>query len=132
MITKCPCCSGKLYHQCCEPVINKSIIPETAEQLMRSRYTAFTQANIDYLMYSHHPKTRPIKDKKEIKKWCQSVKWVGLQVLKVEGGSAKDTEGMVEFKALFMDDLKPEQIYETSKFVKYNQRWVYYEGIHNT
>lgn len=46
----CPCKSGKRYADCCEPFITRINLPETPEQLMRSRYTAYSQANIDYIM----------------------------------------------------------------------------------
>ena len=45
----CPCCSGKLYEECCESFHSKKEFPKTAEELMRSRYAAFAIPNGDYL-----------------------------------------------------------------------------------
>ena len=36
----CPCGSEKIYTECCEPLIKGDRVAETAEALMRSRYTA--------------------------------------------------------------------------------------------
>jgi SEC-C motif-containing protein len=38
-------------------VLDEIIVP-TAEALMRSRYTAYHQGNIDYLITTHHPTQR--------------------------------------------------------------------------
>ncbi len=86
---KCPCGSNKDFSQCCEPIIENKKDAATAEELMRSRYTAFTFANIDYLMKSHHSSTRPVNEKREIKEWSQSVTWVNLSISSTEKGMGK-------------------------------------------
>ena len=37
----CPCCSGKIYEECCAPFHRKEKHAPTAEALMRSRYSAY-------------------------------------------------------------------------------------------
>lgn len=114
----CPCCSQKLYIDCCA-IAHKNIAEvKTAEQLMRSRYTAFTMSNIDYLMESHHSSTRPLNEKQEILDWAKSVVWLRLEVL-------NSTENTVEFKAYFTENGKDELLHENSKFVKENGNWMY-------
>ena len=131
MQTLCPCGSKKESTECCISIINGFNEAKTAEALMRSRYVAFTQANIDYLMRSHHSKTRPIKDKKNIQKWAGSVLWTGLQVLSTKAGSENDETGFVEFKALYVEDGKLQQIHENSFFQKENGKWLYVSGEHS-
>ncbi|TLX70239.1 Sec-C motif domain protein [Labilibacter sediminis] len=126
----CPCGSGKLLKDCCQPIIQNQKDAITAEELMRSRYTAFTLADVGYLMKSHHSKTRPIKEKKNIKKWAESVQWMGLTIINKTEGSAKDTKGMVEFKAVFIENGKLDHIHECSLFEKENGKWVYFKGTH--
>ena len=92
---------------------------------MRSRYTAFTMANGDYLMASHHLSTRPIKEKENIVAWAKSVEWIKLEILSKSQGMENDTEGSVEFKAYFKENGKENHIYEHSKFVKENDCWYY-------
>jgi SEC-C motif-containing protein len=128
MSTLCPCGSRKSLDKCCLPIIKGEKDAETAEQLMRSRYTAFTLAEIDYLIKSHHPKTRNIKQKKELKKWAQSVSWVGLTILGKEKGYINDVNGTVEFRAVFLENGKPESIHEKSAFIRENNKWFYVDG----
>lgn len=97
---------------------------------MRSRYTAFTIANADYLMKSHHISTRPVKEKEEIKNWAQSVKWMGLSIINTIKGQINDKEGMVEFKALYMDKGQLQAIHEKSLFRKEKGMWFYVSGQH--
>ncbi len=47
--SSCPCHSLKPYEKCCKTFINEVVFPQSPEQLMRSRYTAYTQANMDYI-----------------------------------------------------------------------------------
>ncbi len=126
----CPCQSGKLYHDCCEPIIQGKTIAINAEQLMRSRYTAYCISNIDYLMKSHHKSTRPIKERNEILQWSKSVKWMSLQIIKTSKGTITDSEGWVEFKALFVENGALQSIHENSYFIKENERWFYKNGQH--
>lgn len=126
----CPCGSGRNFNDCCEAIISGKKAAETALELMRSRYVAFTQANGNYLMKSYHTKSRPIKEQKNIEKWASSVIWIGLVILQTEKGRAGDEFGYVEFKALYLENGKPSEIHEKSLFQRENQKWVYVSGVH--
>lgn len=126
----CPCCSGNSFADCCEPIISGKQEATTSLELMRSRYTAFTQANVDYLLHSHAAKTRPVKDRKNIERWAKSVIWMGLSILQTEAGEATDEIGYVEFKATFLENGQPGQIHEKSLFLRENGKWVYVSGVH--
>ena len=95
---------------------------------MRSRYTAFTKADVDYLIRSHHSRTRPTRERKSIKQWAQSVQWMGLVVLKSEAGQPSEATGIVEFRALYMENGQMQQIHERSSFEKEDGKWVYVTG----
>jgi len=126
----CPCGSNRLFTECCEPIISSKKEAATCEELMRSRYTAFTTANVDYLMRSHHKATRQVKEAGCIKKWTASVQWMGLVILSTEAGQATDDTGYVEFRALYLEAGQLQQIHEKSFFKRENQQWVYVSGIH--
>lgn len=130
MSNLCPCGSGQLFASCCEPIISGKQDAITALELMRSRYTAFTADNVDYLLRSHAAKTRPVKDRKNIEQWANSVTWMSLAILKTEAGSAHDEAGYVEFKATFLENGQPGQIHERSLFNRENGKWVYVSGVH--
>jgi len=130
MQNNCPCGSGKLITNCCEPIIYGKREAKTAQELMRSRYVAFTIANVEYLMFSHYSKTRPVKDRNNIEKWAKSVQWMGLTILQTQAGEINDESGYVEFKAHYLEDGKLQQIHENSLFRRENKRWVYVSGKH--
>ena len=55
----CPCGTERLFQHCCQPLLTGAAAPETAEALMRSRYTAFVVGDDAYLAASWHSATRP-------------------------------------------------------------------------
>lgn len=121
----CYCGNTILYSECCGKIHHNIHQALTAEQLMRSRYSAFVLANGDYLMQSHHSSTRPIKEKKEIVKWAKSVQWIKLEVLETSKGKPDDTDGIVTFNAYFYEKGKVDIIHEKSAFLKENNHWTY-------
>lgn len=124
----CYCGSLKNYSDCCETAHKDHKQAITAEQLMRSRYSAFVLADGAYLMHTHHASTRPIKEKKAIVKWAKSVQWLKLEIIKTSKGQRKDTHGTVTFNAYFYDQGQMDVIHEKSAFVKENHAW-YYVGF---
>jgi SEC-C motif-containing protein len=125
----CPCGNNKTYQECCQ-VAHKSIANvKTAEQLMRSRYTAFTMGDGDYLIKSHHFTTRPTQEKENMVKWAKSVNWMGLDILNKTKGLDKDAEGTVEFKAHFLENGMQQVIHENSKFIKHKGLWMYLDML---
>jgi len=123
---QCPCGTGKDFNNCCGPIIEGRLPAQTAEELMRSRYTAFTLANGDYLMKSHHPGTRNPKDKANIEKWAKSVIWLKLEILNFTLGLPKDNLGTVEFKAFYLENGRVQFIHENSIFKRVLDSWLYY------
>lgn len=121
----CPCGSNKSYPDCCERAHKNLSVVTTAEQLMRSRYSAFVLTNGSYLMDSHHSSTRPVKERKSIEAWAKSVSWIRLEVLDRENGEINDQKGTVTFNAYFFENGKVEVIHEKSEFVKENGLWMY-------
>jgi len=121
----CYCGTNKTYKDCCEMFHLNHGKTKTAQQLMRSRYSAFVLANGDYLMQTHHNSTRPISEKKAIVKWAKSVEWVKLDVLETTKGLENDDDGIVTFKAYFYDNGKMDLIHEKSAFIKENNKWYY-------
>ncbi|EGV42994.1 Sec-C motif domain protein [Bizionia argentinensis JUB59] len=121
----CYCGNIKTYKDCCEVFHLNQGKTETAEQLMRSRYSAFVLANGHYLMQTHHSSTRPISEEKAIVKWAKSVVWIKLEILKTTKGLKSDQEGTVTFNAYFNENGKPDIIYENSAFIKENEIWYY-------
>ncbi len=121
--TLCPCSSNKPYASCCEPYLESSDTPPTAEALMRSRYTAYTFAREDYLLETWHASTRPKK-----LGFAEEVtsKWIGLQVKHHQQLDA--THAIVEFVARSKVNGRAFRLHEVSNFVREDGRWFYVDG----
>ena len=78
----CPCNPNNHYNTCCA-IAHKNINDvTTAEELMRSRYSAFVKGDVKYLQRSHHSSNRPThKEAKDLKHWTNSVNWIKLEIL---------------------------------------------------
>src|SRR5690606_27728701 len=98
---ECPCGTKKMYSECCQKAHIAPAFILTAEELMRSRYTAFTMINGTYLVDTHHSSTRHNVDKDDLEAWSKSVKWLRLEILNSSNGKETDSHGTVEFKAYF-------------------------------
>ncbi|WP_301099811.1 YchJ family protein [Otariodibacter sp.] len=120
----CPCQSGKLYSDCCEPFHLRKLHPTTAEQLMRSRYTAYTQLNIDYIVATTVPNQQLSLDRKMMMKWSKTTQWKGLEIVQHNPKFSKN-HATVEFKALFKTDNGQDIHHELSLFVKINDCWFF-------
>ena len=121
----CPCGTEKPYSQCCEPYILGEKIPATAETLMRSRYTAFSQQNNQYIIDTWHKSTLP-DDPKPAED--PNVQWIGLKIIRTEAGDINDDRGVVEFRARCRIKGEAGGLDESSEFVKEDGRWFYVDG----
>ena len=98
--------------------------PETAEELMRSRFTAFKRADAAWLLHTWHPSTRPAE-----LDLADNPRWRGLQIVDTQAGRAGDATGIVEFRATYLQDEGGVGIlHERSRFVHENGRWWYVDG----
>jgi SEC-C motif domain protein len=91
---------------------------------MRSRYTAFTQANLDYLETSLAPEAREDYDRAETETWVKGSEWRGLEV-RASSGGPDDESGTVEFVARYKFRNQILAHHELASFRKHEGRWVY-------
>ena len=68
--------------------------PATAERLMRSRFEAFRSGDLEWLLASWHPSTRPASVD-----LSGNPDWQGLQIVDTVDGGPDDETGIVEFRA---------------------------------
>ncbi|WP_158045624.1 YchJ family protein [Skermanella pratensis] len=128
-MTDCYCKSGRAFDDCCGPYLAGTAAAPTAEALMRSRYSAFATANVDYLESSLLPETRGDFSRADTEQWARSSEWTGLEVRSTTDGGEGDTEGFVEFVAHFTMQGKPNVHHETGRFARRDDRWYYVDGI---
>jgi SEC-C motif-containing protein len=125
----CPCGSKVRFDACCGPYLAGADVPETAEQLMRSRYSAYVQENIAYLKETLWPKHQPGFDAAATARWAAESHWTGLKVLETDKGVAGDREGTVLFEATYLSGGKLTTHRENSRFRKKAGRWYYVEAL---
>ncbi len=125
----CPCGNSRKAALCCAPFLDGSRQPATAEELMRSRYTAYTRADAAYLIATLHPSQRSVDDEANILAWAHNSRFTGLSVLKTKAGKAKDSDGLVEFVARFSDADGTYAHREISSFVKEDGKWWYVSAL---
>ncbi|WP_142032532.1 YchJ family protein [Arthrobacter sp. SLBN-112] len=117
------CLSGEPYVQCCGRFHSGQALAATAEQLMRSRYSAFVLLDEDYLLRTHHPSTAPAGLDLD-----PAMQWRRLDILATSGGGPFDTAGTVEFKAYYRHGRERAVLHENSRFVREHGRWLYVDG----
>lgn len=124
----CPCGTGQKYQDCCGVFHQQIYKAHTAEQLMRSRYTAFCLSNILYIKNTMKQPALDQFDPIETEKWLKKLKWISLDIInKSDSGIS---EGFVEFKAKYIENGFLKCIHENSRFEKMNGEWFYVQGEH--
>ncbi len=118
----CYCGLNKKFQDCCEPILKGVKNATTAQDLMRSRYSAYATHQADYLVETTHVSQRKHHLKSEILEWAVSNQWQKLEVLHA-------TENTVEFKAYYVDSQFIQHIHhEFSNFVFEKGSWYYVNG----
>ncbi|MRN37714.1 SEC-C motif-containing protein [Neisseria sp. N95_16] len=120
----CPCQSQRAYADCCQPFHAQQKLPVTAEELMRSRYSAYTLQNIDYIVQTTVPSQQKLLDTADMLAWSRETDWQGLDVLKHIPNIGKN-HAQVEFIAHFQGAGEAQHHHELSAFVKIDGRWYF-------
>ena len=103
-------------------------VPETAAELMASRYVAYAKADVDYILATHDPATRDDTDREATEDWAKRAAFHGLTILDTVAGGPEDDTGEVEFQARFAADGQEHVHHERSTFVRKQGRWYFADG----
>ncbi|MHB2017734.1 MAG: YchJ family protein [Candidatus Xenobia bacterium] len=114
--------------RCCGRFCAGDEWPATAEQLMRSRYVAYVEGDIDYILRTHDPATAHTVDRGAAADWSRTSEWLGLEVLATEAGQPDDSTGTVEFIARYRTRGQVAAHHERSNFRKIDGHWHYTDG----
>jgi SEC-C motif-containing protein len=125
---QCPCGSGLPYSGCCELYITGAKDAPTAEALMRSRYSAYAEHAVDYIVETCDGESRDAIDIRQTRNWSERSKWLGLKILNTSKGGLEDQEGTVEFEASYERDGLRDTHHELAKFKRKKGKWFYEEG----
>ena len=123
----CPC-GSVLYSQCCQPLHIGKTKAQSAEQLMRSRYSAFAKYEIDYIVKTTALGQQQALDVKAIADWSKANQWLKLEIVKAQEKLDKN-HAQVEFKAHYVDqNSHTQQVeihHEISHFVRHENEWYF-------
>ncbi len=125
----CPCNSGLAYNECCHAYHTGTASAPTVEALMRSRYAAYVQGEIAYLVATTHPSTRRSGLEADYRFTSETIQWVGLEVIRSFQGSEGDKTGKVEFKANYLQNGQHAIHHEVSRFKRHGGKWHYLDGV---
>lgn len=127
-MAQCPCGSNRTYLTCCGLYIDGKALPPSPEALMRSRYTAYTIANIVYIKKTMAGEPLLGFDEREAERWAKSVYWLGLRIIDTKQNIVEHT-GTIEFVATYLAGNTLNTIHENSTFHFINDTWLYTAGI---
>ncbi len=124
----CPCGTGDAFGRCCLPLLHGETHAVSAEQLVRSRYSAYAAGDLNYVWRTWHPRTRPAEVSA-----APGLRWVRLEIVDVVGGQPGDERGEVEFLAHYRGDARSgtpgSTLHERSRLAVRAQRWLYLDGV---
>jgi SEC-C motif-containing protein len=127
-MTKCACGSNEEFSTCCGPFLEGEKTAPTAEALMRSRYTAYVNENIEYIKKTTHKTAMAEFDEGSARAWSRNSDWLGLKIIETEKGLEGDTEGTVEFVASYLQNDKEEHHHERAIFKREAGKWFFVDG----
>ena len=119
----CPCNSSLDYQNCCARY-HAGAKPAAAEDLMRARYSAYAQHNVEFIRDTSLPAQQAQLDMAAITDWSQNSQWLGLEVL-AERIHADQRHATVEFIAHWQDAEGQHQHQETSLFIRPAEQWYF-------
>ncbi len=118
----CYCGSQRSFGECCEPFLLGNRFPATAEELMRSRYSAYVTKNVPYILETTSPRYRKYYNPKSILEWAANSTWISLEIL-------SSSEKRVRFVATYLDESgQLTRHTEDSRFEKIGERWYFMDG----
>jgi SEC-C motif domain protein len=127
-MNECPCGSGQSYSDCCEPFIKGEKQAPNAEALMRARYSAHVNSEIDYIHDTTLPSKRGTFNRTRLLNWTKHAEWLGLEILETTDGGPEDTAGTVEFVARYREKGKRINHHELAEFTREEERWYFKDG----
>ncbi|WP_085904486.1 YchJ family protein [Kiloniella majae] len=125
----CPCGSEEIYESCCGSFHSGLALPETAEQLMRSRYSAYVKQNVSYLKETLWPQYQKSFNEIGTLLRAQDSRWLGLEIIDTFKGQPTDKEGSVEFISRSVVSGVADEQREKSLFKKKAGRWFYVRAL---
>lgn len=124
IMSKCACGSGLDFDQCCGPIIGGSPAP-SAEALLRARYVAFCDGNMDFLAATLAPEKMEDFERAEVE---ASAKEAKAQFVEVRRVNDQGDVAEIEYVAYFRINNQPHAHHELGLFRRDDGKWLYVDG----
>lgn len=121
----CYCGKTLKFEQCCKPIIAGEKSADTAEQLMRSRYSAYCVKECGYIHNTYTNELKAANSEHEISVFAELAVFIGLTVYQHQHDEESAT---VHFKAEYLCDGFLCQLEEISDFIIEAGQWRYNNG----
>lgn len=121
----CLCGSGNTYSTCCQKVHLDHAAASTAEELMRSRYTAFALEKSSHILKTWVENKRP----KALNFDDHPVTWIHLTINSSKDGQPENSTGQVDFTSTYIENGQLCTLSEISNFKKIDSLWYYVDGV---
>ncbi len=95
---------------------------------MRSRYTAFTIGDMDYLEKTNTDRIADEFNRVDIETSLPDTEWLGLEVHDTQQGQEEDATGIVKFSVRYRIKGRSFNQFETAGFIREGGKWRYDKG----
>jgi SEC-C motif domain protein len=122
----CPCGTGRTFADCCEPLIRQQRTAATAEQVMRSRFTAHVIRDEAHLHRTYLPTAKQpyVPDDAA----GEAMDWTRL-VIHSHDHEVKPDTSHVDFTAYYRDGDQELAMHEKSEFLRVEGVWLFSRPI---
>ena len=124
----CPCGSQTIYSACCGQFHQGLSLPQTAEALMRSRYSAYALNNLSYIKNTMQGKAAQRFSHDDPDDQQMDHQLLGLEVIRHTIDKKNPNHAFVEFRTLHQFHNKFSVIQEFSEFSRIQEKWFYVDG----
>ncbi|QBY03015.1 hypothetical protein E2K93_00900 [Thalassotalea sp. HSM 43] len=122
----CPCGSQQELDHCCQAIITGAKQANTAEQLMRSRFTAYALGDSKYVANTYAAAKQAENSEADIKAWMDETVWLSLNVEQTD--YTDNTYHYVQFVVRYLHGEQLCEMRENSRFLQENGSWRYLDG----
>lgn len=121
----CPCGGGKTFAECCEPILAQQRPAATAEELMRSRFTAHVARDYAHL---HRTYAKTASEPYEPGKDPAATAWTRL-VIHAHDAEIRPDTSFVDFTAYYREGDQEHALHEKAEFHRINGVWLYTRAV---
>ncbi len=121
----CPCGTGQTFAQCCDALLQKQRPAKTAEELMRSRFTAHVVGDFEHL---HRTYLATSREPYVAEAGGPTKAWSRLVIHAHEAGPKPD-QAFVDFTAYFREEDAEHALHEKGEFQRVDGTWFYSRSV---